>query len=737
MAANGTRHGLSARGSHPRGILLAAALLTLGAAAISDTGHARAASTGLLPLTGNVQIASDMLSGLGAVTPTGVISPTQNLEIGVGLSRPDPVGENAYLADVYNPQSPNFHQFLDVSGFQARFGVPQARYAALVSWLQGGSLTVTPVAGSAEYVLADGPAAAVETLFQAPIDTYSVNGINFYANTSAPTVPADLGVLGVAGLQNFAHMRTLQQIHVAALAAGKEPLKVQSPGPGTNVGLTTPQDLWSIYDLPADSPTANEGQGESMAIFGWGCAEPSDNTAACSSTDLVKTLRTDETTYNLPQTPIQIDHFGTSSETVTDNSGTGEWTLDMPASTGMAPKADLEHLYFGKNGQDPDILAAYNGWDSDTNGPRQGSSSFAGCEATPLTGSQPGGPGNPAQGPGGEIIGNPNQDLYEAALKEAVGLGRTMFNSAGDLGANGCASNANTALNGVTPSGSQINNYPSSSTYVTTVGGTVLYWNGSGDTGATPATRAFEYAWPYSGGGTSLQIAAPSWQTGAFETQSTSSPGVTYPCTTNWEAPTSPNFTTYPQGTFCRGLPDVSAQSGDIISNGYFAGAGTSLSSPLWLGMWTRIQAASSNPGRVGFATPAIYKNNADCTRYENDFFDIGGVTNPSGCLPSALNPNPNTSTVASCDSNPGPFLAYSCSKPGWDYASGWGTPDITNLMKDLDGGNTAAVAFVPANVPESPASLLLPLAGVAAAFAALRVGRRRRRTRKPANSAS
>jgi subtilase family serine protease len=541
----------------------------------------------------------------------------------------------------------------------------------------------------------------------------------------------------VAGLQNFAHMSTLQQIHAAALAAGKEPLKAQNPGPATNVGLTSPQDLWSIYDLPADSPTANEGQGESMAIFGWGCAEPSDNTAACSSTDLVKTLRTDETTYSLPQTPIQIDHFGTSSETITDNSGTGEWTLDMPASTGMAPKADLEHLYFGKNGQDPDILAAYNGWDSDTNGPRQGSSSFAGCEATPLTGSQPGGPGNPAQGPGGEIIGNPNQDLYEAALKQAVGLGRTMFNSAGDLGANGCASNANTALNGVTPSGSQINNYPSSSTYVTTVGGTVLYWNGSGDSGPTPATRAFEYSWPYSGGGTSLQIAAPSWQTGAFESQSTSSPGVTYPCTTNWEAPTSPNFMTYPPGTFCRGLPDVAAQSGDIISNGYFAGAGTSLSSPLWLGMWTRIQAASSNPGRVGFATPAIYKNNADCTRFENDFFDIGGVTNPSGCSPSTLNPSPNLSTVASCDSNPGPFLAYSCSKPGWDYASGWGTPDITNLMKDLDGGNTAAVAFVPANVPESPASLLLPLAGVAAAFAALRVGRRRRRTRRPANSAS
>ncbi len=710
-----------------RSAVLALVVVSAGAAA-ANAPQVQAASSGLLPIPGNVQIASDMLSGLGSVSPTGVITPTQDLEVGVGLSRPDAAGENAYLADVYNPKSPHFRQFLDVAAFQQRFGVPQARYSALVSWLAGAGLNVTPVAGSTEYVLADGPAAVVEALFQTTIDTYSVNGVDFYANTTPPTVPADLGILGVAGLQDFAHMRTLHEIHLAAVAAGEQRAKLMTPGPGTNIGSTTPQDLWSIYDLPADSATANEGQGESMAIFGWGCTEPSDNTTSCSGTDLLGTLRADEATYHLPQMPIVIDHYGTSSETITDSSGTGEWTLDMPASTGMAPKADLEHLYFGKNGQDPDMIAAYNAWDSDSNGPRQGSSSFAGCEATPLTGSQAGGPGNPAQGPGGEIIGNPNQDLYEASLKEAVELGRTMFNSAGDLGANGCAADANTALNGVTPSGSQINNYPSSSTYVTTVGGTVLYWNGDGDTGPTPAARAFEYSWPYSGGGTSLQIAAPPWQTGAFETQSTSSPGVNYPCTTNWEAPNSPNFATYPPGTNCRGLPDVGAQSGDVISNGYFAGGGTSLSSPLWLGMWTRIQAASSNPGRIGFASPAIYANNADCTRYENDFFDIGGVTNPPGCNPSTLNPSPNTSTVASCDGNPGPFLAYSCSKPGWDYASGWGTPDITNLMKDLDNGNTAAVAFLPANVPESPGAAVLPLAGLAAMAAGFGARRRRRR---------
>ena len=35
-------------------------------------------------------------------------------------------------------------------------------------------------------------------------------------------------------------------------------------------------------------------------------------------------------------------------------------------------------------------------------------------------------------------------------------------------------------------------------------------------------------------------------------------------------------------------------------------GAGTSLSSPLWLGMWTRIQAAAAKKG-LGFANRSLY----------------------------------------------------------------------------------------------------------------------------------
>ncbi len=703
------------------------AVLTAGAAVVaaslwSGTTASAATSDPYLGLSGTVTLSNDLLPGLGTLTPTGAVPSASTMSLGVMLARPDPAGENAYLASVYNPKSASFRQFLTQPAWQEQFGVGQSRYDTAIAWLHGQGLATTAVPGSTEYVLVSGAASLVEAAFHVQLDTYTVNALSVYANTAAPTVPADLGVLGISGLQDFTRMQTMQQIEKTASpsAAAADPCNGLVLPTGVNCGSTSPQDLWSIYDQPSN----NRGQGESMAIFGWGCTEPpgspydddpAANTSTCATTDLVSNLRGDESTYGLPQMPIVITHYGQAGDTISDASGTGEWTLDMPASTGMAPDAAFEHLYFGDNGMDPDILAAYNAWNSDPNAPRQGSSSFAGCEASPATGSQPGGPGNPGSG---VIIGNPNQDLYKATLKETVELGHTMFNSAGDLGANGCPANTFTSLNGATPAQYALNNYPSSSTYVTTVGGTVLYWSGNGYGQVNPATRFSERAWEYTGGGTSLFIAAPSWQQDpAFDTNSTSAPGVHGLCPTNWE----PNPTLYPADTLCRGLPDVAAQSGDILTNGYFAGGGTSLSSPLWLGMWARIQAASSNPGRLGFASPAIYANNASATNYEHDFFDIGGTV-------EAYNGNAtNTETVTFCQ--PAAIPTYGCDGSGWDYLSGWGTPDVANLMRSLDNGNTAPAAYVaPVGVPEAPTSALLVLAG-GAGVAVLAIRRRRRLT--------
>jgi subtilase family serine protease len=580
-------------------------------------------------------LVNNVLHSISVLTPTGPTDPARVIGVGIGLQGADPAGEAAYIAAEYDPSSPLYGQFLDSDQYEQQFGVPQSRVDAAVAWLQAGGLTVQTTPGVSEYLLASGTVAQVQSLLRISIANYHIDAGDFYANTNAPAVPASLGVIGIAGLNSLEGPRLSRQTVAPA------PARPVTVSPTTDMGLTAPTDLWSIYDQPAN----NKGEGQKMAIFGWGTTK-----------NTMSDLRQFEVENKLPAMPVSITYFGTETA-ITDTIGEGEWNLDTQASTGMAPNAVSERLYFAKAGTDADLLAAYHGWVGDKQGPLQGSSSFGGCEEAPGTDGIAGSPGNP----GGIIIaGNPKQDLYEAVLRRAVAEGRTMFASTGDTGA-GCPAVA-IVVNGVTLIPTPMLNYPAVSSDVTGVGGTVLYFN---DASATaPASRAFEYSWNYTGGGSSLFLAAGKYQN-------------TNPAILLYHCVTDPHGNPYPvPPPLCRGIPDVAAQSGDIVSNGYKItsggkndqlGAGTSLSSPLWLGMWTRMQAAAKSKKGNGFANAAIYRLETNPATVARDFFDVGGAT---------------TDTAVTCN-GPAPT---NCSHPGWDYTSGWGTPDVGKLMLDLDG---------------------------------------------------
>jgi pseudomonalisin len=116
-------------------------------------------------------------------------------------------------------------------------------------------------------------------------------------------------------------------------------------------------------------------------------------------------------------------------------------------------------------------------------------------------------------------------------------------------------------------------------------------------------------------------------------------------------------------GQLCRGVPDVAAISGDIISNGYTIvadgqdseGGGTSLSSPLWAGMWARVVGTSPGGRGYGFANPLIYAIGKDRKRYSQSFYDITTGTN-------GLNQ----------------------AQSGWDYTTGFGVPRLSGLVKNV-----------------------------------------------------
>jgi subtilase family serine protease len=605
--------------------------------------------------TGTVVLTNNVLQGLSTLTPLGGTNPSSAMGIGVGLQGADPAAVDAYITAAYDPTSPLYGQFLDPADYEAQFGVPSDRFNSAVSWLGASGLQVQTIPGTSEYVLASGTVSQVEGLLGIQIKDFISNGRAFYANVNAPTVPSSLQVVGITGLNNVEGPHLNTQVRSAPGTAVSRPATLS---PSANMGLTTPSALWSIYNQPGN----NKGEGQRMAIFGWGTT---NNTA--------NDLQAFEHEYGLPAVPLTISYYGTETA-ITDSGGEGEWNIDTQASTGMAPNVVGEHLYFGKAGTDADLVAAYHAWAADRSGPLQGSSSFGGCEQAPGTNGLSGSPGSPT---GVIIAGNPNQDLYQRVLRRLVAEGRTMFASTGDTGA-GCPV-VSLVLNGVTLLPTPMLNFPAVSAYATAVGGTVLYYNNT--TATTPASRALEYAWTHGGGGSSDFMAAGAYQQKA-------NPPLLFRCVSD------PHGNPYPvPPPLCRGIPDVAAQSGDVPTNGYTVtmnqandqqGGGTSLSSPLWLGMWTRIQAASTRAKGNGFAAATIYRLEADPAKYARDFFDIGSAS---------------TDTAVSCD---GP-TPYNCSHLGWDYTTGWGVPDVTNLMLDADGKTAPTHVTTPNPAPPQP----------------------------------
>jgi subtilase family serine protease len=170
--------------------------------------------------------------------------------------------------------------------------------------------------------------------------------------------------------------------------------------------------------------------------------------------------------------------------------------------------------------------------------------------------------------------------------------------------------------------------------YVTSVGGTALFLSGAGGYGREDGWEGpLEGAG--SGGGVSILYAQPSWQTG---------PGVS---------------NQFSDGM--RQVPDVSADADPLTgysiyySGGWHVVGGTSAASPLWAAiiLLADQRAAMSGKGPLGLLDPALYRLGATGTGYHD--VTLGGN------------------------------LYYNAT-PGWDYSTGWGSPDGAALVLALVG---------------------------------------------------
>jgi kumamolisin len=216
---------------------------------------------------------------------------------------------------------------------------------------------------------------------------------------------------------------------------------------------------------------------------------------------------------------------------------------------------------------------------------------------------------------------------FNQIFQDAVTLGKTVFVAAGD---NGSSDGVSDGQNHV--------DFPASSPYVVGCGGTTL------EASPDDSTIESETVWNEestglgaTGGGVSDVFPLPSYQANA-----------------NVPAPQNPSGG--------RGVPDVSGDADpDTGYNVLIDGTnqvigGTSAVAPLYAGLFARINEGlrAQNLPRVGFVNPALYQ-------FANAFNDV-------------------------TTGNNGAFQAG----PGWDAASGLGSPNGTSLLADLSESSSA-----------------------------------------------
>jgi len=557
-----------------------------------------------------VRLANTAVPNLARAALVGAVPSTQHIQVTVGLAHPNASGEAALEKALYDKSSPAYHRFLTPAQYASRFGVSDATYSRVTSWLTRDGLTVGYANPSHTQVLVEGTVAQAEKTFDVTLNNYTLDGHSFRANPAAALAPS--GVNAILGLQTVTNY-VLSQHNAPANDICIEEC----------IGSFTPQDLWKAYHLPS----TDKGMGIHAAVIGEG-----------ETANVITALRNFETHYGLRTVPVRSVFV---SDDKSDSSGNGEWELDSQAITGMAP--DLERLDFYMSQDLSTVSNSISAWVNDTNGPSIANMSIGGCETLNLA------------------LGTTL--VEEPLLQQSAMEGRSLFVSTGDTGGS-CLFSPLINLNGVENTGVPNPQWPSTSEGVIGVGGTVLY------TSPSTGERTLEYTWTHGGGGTSSFIPAPEWQTPITLIKA--------PCTTDYTL--SPVTTYVP----CRGVPDVSALSGDILTNGYATydetntqtfGAGTSLSSPLWAGMWVRVQAASSTG--LGLATPLIY--NLETGGTLDALTDISVGTNVQWQAQPRTPANPT----------------------GWDFTNGLGVAVGDKLTTDI-AGSTTTVATSDASLTDT-----------------------------------
>ena len=533
----------------------------------------------------------------------GAANAQQSLNLSIGLQPRNQQELEGLLRDMYDPHSSMYHRFLTPQEFADEFGPTPDQQQQVANYLRGQGFDVTSISPNGLLIDANATVVQAESTFQIAINNYQLGTHIFYANASAPTVPASLSSLiaSIGGLDNSVKLHPLVQRLNPQRGKPGSGLRTAHAKPNAQSGYG-PADLVGAYDAGPLHQAGVLGNNQTVAVF---------ELDGYQSSDVTQYLQT----YNLGSPSISnvlVDGFDGSA-----GAGAIEVELDIEVVAAMAPKA-TQIVYEGPN-TTQGVNDTYNKIVTD-NKAQITTISWGECETA---------------------SGAAELQTLDNILKQGSAEGIAMFAASGDSGAYDC-NDTNLAVDS-----------PAGDPNITGVGGTNLQinngaygsesvWSNASDTQRSPQGSG-------GGGGISNTFAQPSWQTG---------PGVK---------------NQYSNGN--REVPDVSADADPATgyaayctvsaagcsSGGWIEVGGTSAAAPLWAGSTATVNEYLQNQGksRIGFANPVLYGLAGTQQQY-TPFHDVTSGNN-----------------------------LYYPATTAYDLASGWGSPDIYNIARDIAGGGT------------------------------------------------
>jgi len=619
------------------------AVVTTGAAAALCAGAIAAASPGQAspPRSAIPDTHPDWATASARVSAAPVTSGTVNAR--VYLAGQNATGLAAYAAAVATPGSADYGHYLSTAQVKAEFGATSAQIAAVKAWLTGDGLTVTSVNDSVDgYIAVSGSVSDAAKAFSVTFQNFKgPDKRTDRAPTGTASAPASVAsaVLTVSGLDTASHqMKPADTLpppgpnywvappcsaYYGQKIATSEPSAYGKKQPWTNCGYT-PAQVRSAYGVSQSGMT---GKGQTVAIVD-AYASPTMRSDANEFAKVVgdKPFRPGQYQQYLPST------FTDTAADECDAPGWyGEETLDVEQVHGEAPDANVQYVA-AASCTDPDLLSAL-AYIVDNHLASIVSDSW----------------GEPADDSTTTAAYN---QVFEVGAVEGIGF----FFSSGDSGYEDPAED---------PGSDQIQvDYPTSSPWVTSVGGTSLAIGKS-------KNYEFETSWgtlldPLAASGKSWESPPPGQYPAGYDGSSGGGVSTTYkqPFYQRGVVPYS-LATSVPEGTTTtpmRVVPDVSALADP--STGVLVGqttlqpdgttyafalsriGGTSVACPTFAGIEADAQQAAGHP--LGFADPVIYQRYGTAAYHDVTDHPLG-----PGYLAEVRNNYTDASTKT------GPLLTY------------------------------------------------------------------------------